>query len=379
MLWAACLFLLSAFCIPATAQAQVVSGRITTVVGDGKQGFSGDDTIATSAQLASPKGVAVDTSGNLYIADSNNSVIRKVSSSGIITTVAGIGVTGSGGYSGDNGPATSAHLTGPTSVAVDASGNLYIADYYNHRIRKVSSTGIITTVAGNGLSGYSGDNGAAVSAQLSYPQAVAVDTTSNIYIADSGNHRIRKVNSSGIITTVAGNGTIGYTGDDGAATSAHLGTPVGVAVDVSGNLYLADAQYNVIRKVISSGIITTVAGSTFYNGLGDNGTATAAQLAYPVGIAVDTFGNLYIADSKNYFGLIRKVSTSGIITTVAGNGSCSIINNVQCYSGDNGPATSAELNQPTGVAVDGSGNLYIADTNNNRIRKVSYLVDSPTK
>ena len=222
--------------------------------------------------------MAVDASGNLYIADTGNNRIRKVSATGIITTVAG---NGSAGYSGDGGPATSAQLDGPEGVAVDGSGNLYIADTCNNRIRKVSATGIITTVAGNGSAGYSGDGGPATSAQLSLPAGVAVDGSGNLYIADSGNNRIRKVSATGIITTVAGNGSPGYSGDGGPATSAQLNQPAGVAVDASGNLYIADSSNNRIRKVSATGIITTVAGNGFDGYSGDGGPATSAatQLA----------------------------------------------------------------------------------------------------
>jgi len=340
---------------------KVSNGVITTVAGGGPS--LGDNGPATSAQLNFPEGVAVDSAGNLYIADSNNNRIRKVSiSNGVITTLAG---NGTQSFSGDNGPATGAQLAGPMAVAADPAGNLYIADYGNGRIRKVSN-GVITTVAGNGpcsrtispTSCYGGDNGLATSAQLYDPMGVAVDSAGNLYIADSGNHRIREV-SNGVITTVAGGGFSGL-GDNGPATSAALSAPMAVAVDSAGNLYIADSGNVRIRKV-SNGVITTVAGNGTEGSSGDNGPATSAQLAYPWGVAVDSAGNLYIADSGNY--RIRTVS-NGVITTVAGNGT-------QGFSGDNGPATSAALSGPNGVAVDSAGNLYIADYYNNRIRKVS--------
>jgi uncharacterized protein (TIGR03437 family) len=326
---------------------KVSNGVMTTVAGNGTCGNGGDNGPVTSAQLCGPNGVAVDSAGNLYIADTGNNRIRKVSN-GVITTVAGNGVYG---YGGDNGPATSAQVV-TTGVAVDSTGNLYIVDSYNSRIRKVSN-GVITTVAGTGVYGYSGDNGPATSAQLGEPFGVAVDAAGNLYIADTLSARVRKV-SNGVITTVAGNGTCGNGGDNGPAASAQVCEPNGVALDAAGNLYIAD--YDRIRKV-SSGMIATVAGGG--NVVSDNGPATSAQLWSPFGVAADSAGNLYIADSYN--DRIRKAS-NGAIGTVAGGGSS---------DGDNGPATSAQLLNPTGVAVDPAGNLYIADTFNNRIRKVS--------
>jgi len=333
---------------------KVSGGTITTVAGNGSQGSSGDGGPAASASLNSPMGVAVDSAGNLDIADWGNSRIRKVSG-GTITTVAG-----NGGYrfSGDGGPATSASLSDPCGAAVDSAGNLYIADFWNNRIRKVSG-GTITTVVGNGGGGFSGDGGPATSASLYFPCGVAVDLAGNLYIADTYNGRIRKV-SGGTITTVAGNGNHGYSGDGGPATSASLYQPEGVAVDSAGNLYISDTFNNRIRKV-SGGTITTVAGNGSKGFSGDGGLATSASLYYPWGVAADSAGNLYIADSNN--GSIRQVSGE-TIATVAGNGT-------QGYSGDGGPATSASLYYPYGVAVDSAGNLYIADSSNSRIRKVS--------
>ena len=333
---------------------------ITTVAGNGTQGYSGDNGNATSAQLYNPHGVALDSSGNLYIADRENNRIRKVNSSGIITTVAG---TGLAGYNGDNISATSADLNYPYGVAIDSSSNLYIADTDNNRIRKVNTSGIITTVAGTGSYGYSGDGGNATFAQLSYPRGVALDSSGNLYIADTWNYRIRKVNTSGIITTVAGTGSSGYSGDGGSATSAQLSGPYGVALDSSSNLFIADTSNNRIRKVNTLGIITTVAGTGSKGYNGDNISATSAGLNYPYGVALDSSSNLFIADTSN--NRIRKVNTLGIITTVAGTGSWG-------YNGDNISATSAQLSGPYGVALDSSCNLYIADTYNNRIRKVLF-------
>jgi trimeric autotransporter adhesin len=269
------------------------------VAGDGTTGYKGDGGLATSAGLYYPQGVAVDASGNIYIADTVNRRIRLVTkSTGIITTVAGDGTIE---YKGDGGLATSAGLYFPYGVAVDASGNIYIADYYNHRIRLVTkSTGIITTVAGDGIAGYTGDGGLATSAGLNYPQGVAVDASGNIYIVDTSNSRIRLVTkSTGIITTVAGDGTIVYKGDGGLATSAGLYSPFGVAVDASGNIYIADTVNSRIRLVTkSTGIITTVAGDGTVGYKGDGGLATSAGLSTPYGVAVDASGNIYIVDSS---------------------------------------------------------------------------------
>ena len=361
---------------PSATQTQTPTtpAKISTVAGTGTGSFSGDNGAATSATLFHPAGVAVDQSGNLYIADSQNGAIRKVSN-GTITTVAGVG--GTNNYNGD-GLATSHWLDLPYGVAVDSSGNLYIADRDNFLVREVTS-GTLTTVAGNTGASYAGyylgDNGPATSAGLSDPQSVAVYSAGSLfYIADTYNNAIRKV-SGGTITTVASQGptagnnaaTAGYLGNNGPATSAELNTPFGVAVDSSGNFYIADSLNNVVRKV-SGGTITTVAGPGPTSGnpatagySGDNGPATSATLNHPDGVAVDSSGNIYIADTGD--NVIRKVSTNGIITTVAGNGTAG-------YTGDGGVATSAELNAPYGVAVDSSGTLYIADRDNNVVRMV---------
>ena len=332
---------------------KVSQGVITTFAGNGTRGYAGDHGPPAAAELNHPNGVAVDTLGNVYIADSGNGRIRKVSNGAIATIAGGASVS-----FGDNGPATSAALYQPGGVAVDASGNVYIADTFDNAIRKVSN-GVITTFAGNGTFGYSGDNGPATSAALNEPYGVAVDASGNVYIADTNNTVIRKV-SDGIITTFAGNGTRGYSLDSGPATSTALNSPVAVAVDASGNVYIADAgiDNNAIREV-SNGWMTTFAGNGTNGYWGDGGPATSAGLFAPTGVAVDPAGNVYISEGGP-INVIRKVS-NGVIATIAGNES-------RGYSGDNGPATSAELNGPMAVAVDADGSVYIADDGNDVIR-----------
>ncbi len=341
------------------------AGNMTRVAGIEKNGFSGDGGPAAEARLNAPRGVAVDGAGNLYIADTDNHRIRKVDTEGIITTVAGSGSSRWGGFSGDSGPAAEARLRDPQDVAVDGAGNLYIADTDNHRIRKVDTEGIITTVAGSGRfsrGGFSGDGGLATEALLYRPQDVAVDDAGNLYIADTRNHRIRKVDTAGIMTTVAGSGALGYCGDGGPATGACLWFPRSVAADGSGNLYIADTSNYRIRRVDAAGIVATVAGrgSSGEEGAGDDGPATAAWLSHPQDVAADGAGNLYIAGGNR----VRKVNAAGIITTAAGS------RTGVTATGDGGRASEAELNEPRGAAVDGAGNLYIADTNNQRIRRV---------
>jgi trimeric autotransporter adhesin len=263
------------------------------VAGDGTAGYNGDGIAATTAELNNPIGVGIDDSGNIYFADAYNNRVREVNTFDIINTIAGNGTLG---YNGDGIAATAAELKEPTGVAVGGSGNIYIADWLNQRIRQVNTSGIISTVAGNGTGGGNGDGGAATSAELDDPQGVAEDSSGNIYIVDVFNQRIREVNTSGIISTVAGNGTGGYNGDGIAATAAELGSPRGVAVDGSGNIYIADWNNNRIREVNTSGIISTVAGNGIAGYNGDGIAATAAELYDPYGVAVDGSGNIYIAD-----------------------------------------------------------------------------------
>ena len=334
------------------------NGNIGTFAGIGTPSFSGDGGDAICAGLNLPRGITIDAAGNMYIADEENNSIRKVSTSGIITTIAGNGIAG---FNSDNIAATNAELNYPTGVAIDAAGNIYISDYQNYRVRMINSSGIISTFAGAGIDGYSGDNGPASNAKISGPLGVAVDASGNLYIADYINNRIRKVNASGLITTIAGKGSFGYSGDGGAATNAELYYPYGVAADAYGNVYIADYQNNRIRKVNTSGIISTIAGNGIGGYSGDGGAATNAEIYNPAGVGVDASGNIYIGDYSNY--RIRKVNTSGVISTFAGTGTYG-------FSGDGGIATNAEVNASFGITFDSSGNVYFGDGFNARIRKV---------
>ena len=371
------------------------NGVVTRIAGNARAGYSGDGGPATSAELqlqsmfgstglfvggdALPPGVAIDNGGNVYVADNGNYRVRRISPNGIITTVAG---NGTPGFSGDGGPATSAQLSPVFGLAVDAAGNLMIADSGGNRIRRVTPDGSIATVAGTGDCGLSGDDGPAVTAQICGPTGIAADTVGNLFITDSQNNRIRQISPDGTITTVAGTGPTGIdlhrgcapSGDGGPATSATLCLPSNVAVDQAGNLFVADTYYpydswQVVRKISPSGI-TTVAGLkcemaffvTECSSLADGTTATKTFLGGALGLAVDSAGNLLIADR---FGQrVRKVSSDGAIASVAGNSR-------KPFSGDGGPATSAQLASPEGVAVDGAGNVFIADYANARIERVT--------
>src|SRR5437660_815761 len=346
------------------------TGIIATFAGSGpggyySGGYSGDGGPATSARLNLPGEIALDTNGNLFIADSQNGRVRRVdASTGIITTVAG---NGGFTFSGDGGLATAASLNHPAGVALDTNGNLFIADAYNCRVRRVDgSSGIITTVAGNGEFSFSGDGGPAIAASLWLPIGVRVDTDGNLFIADLYNHRVRRVDAStGIITTFAGSGQSGVSGDGGLATSVDI-SPVGVAIESSGNLLIADADSKRVRRVHpSSNLIATVAGSGGRGGnSGDGGPATLATLAQPQDVVLDRPANLFISTGA----LIRRVDArSGLITTYAGGGSAS--GGFTPYCGDGGPAINACLFYPRGLSMDGAGNLFIADSINNRIRR----------
>ncbi|HEV2495138.1 MAG TPA: hypothetical protein VG204_18920 [Terriglobia bacterium] len=314
--------------------------------------------LARFQKLSSPSAVALNASGELLIADTGNSRIRRVDTAGMASVVAGNGVSGA---KGDDGPATLASLARPEGVAADRFGNVFIADTGNNRIRRVDPGGTITTVAGSGHAGFSGDDGAAVNATLNGPTGVGVDSDGDLYIADHGNNRIRKVNSSGTITSVAGTGRAGFGGDGAPAVKAALSGPSGVAVDSEGSVYIADTGNHRIRRVDSSGSITTVAGNGGAGFGGDGGPAIKASLAGPTGLAVDDDGNLYVADTLN--SRIRRVDTTGTISTIAGSGRSG-------FGGDDGPATAASLASPSDVALASDGGFFIADRLNQRIRRV---------
>ena len=336
---------------------------VKNIAGSGASwGNGGDGGPATSAVLPYITGLTADISGNVYVSDLFNNAIRFVNKqTGILTTFAGM-INGARGSSGDGFAATSATLSNPGGVSLDTVNNLlYIADSSNYKIRMVTlSSGIITTYAGTGFQGSNGDDDSATNAQLNYPQGVASDGN-NVYIADSNNQKIRKVNSAGIISTFAGGGT-SFPGDGLQATAATLAYPQGLAVDILGNVYIADTYNNRIRKVNSTGIITTFAGIGMYvSGLNANGVlAKSAKVNYPIGLSVDTTGNVYFADNNNYV-IYRIANGTGVVTIFAGTGTYG-------SSADGRPATIALFNSPRIVAVDVSGTVYIGD--GTRVREV---------
>lgn len=352
---------------PAHAQEP---NTIGTVAGGGTQN-PGDNGPATSAMLDLPSGIVTDRDGNILFADSNHHRIRRVAPDGTITTLVGNGTAGPGG---DGGPAISAQLNYPSGLALAANGDLYISDTKNHRIRRVDASGTIATVVGTGTEdstteGSNGDDGPALNAELDNPAGIALDNTGQLFIAETGSHRIRRVSASGTITTIAGNGTKGFSGDNNLATGAQLNSPSTVAVDNQGNVYFSDSLNMRVRRVDPSAVITTVAGSGQpFGPMGDNGPATSASLLVPGGVLFDN-GNLYITEALR--NVVRKVDAAGVITTVAGNGRGG-------FSGDGGPATSAQLNTPVGLALDASGHLLITDGGNDRVRRVFIGAPQPT-
>jgi len=335
-------------------------GVIRTVAGSSQRGFSGDGGSAVSAAFDQPRSAAVGPDGTVFISDTFNHRVRRVDPGGAVTTLVG---TGQAAYSGDGGPAGAATLHWPHGLAVDPAGAaLYIADSANHRIRRVDlASDVITTVAGGPAAGSAGDGGPAAAAQLEDPKGVWVAPSGDIYIADSGNERIRRIDRSGTITTVAGTGVTGAAGDGGPALAAQFDGPRAVAGDSAGNLYVADDNNHRIRRIDPAGMITTVAGTGAGAFAGDGGPAAAAQLNHPRGVAVDGRGDVFVADSMNH--RIRMIDPEGRITTVAGCGR-------QGFGGDGGPATTARLFEPRGVAVDSTGHLFVADTYNDRVRRV---------
>jgi Adenylate and Guanylate cyclase catalytic domain/NHL repeat len=336
--------------------------RIATIAGTGVNADGPDGRAATATNLAHPVALALDSDGRLYVVDGNQ--VRRINADGTVTTMAG---TGRAGFSGDGGPATSADLRGPQSIAIDSAGDIFIADSQNNRVRRVDPRGIITTIAGSGQAGYGGDGGPAKQAVLNDPTGVAIGFGNTILIADSANNRVRVVDTNDSIDTFAGTGDTGYAGDGGPATSGLLNDPHCVAVDANDNVFVADAFNDRVRRIAVDGTISTVAGTGVQSFSGDRGPATDASLQLATGplsgggcLAIDAAGDLFIADALN--NRVRKVAVNGIITTVAGDGRPGV-------SGDSGPATNAGLDLPLGVTVDAAG-LYIADSDGNRVRRV---------
>ncbi len=334
-------------------------GIITTIAGNGIAGYGGDGGPALKATLNFPAGLALDSEGNLYVADRNNHRVRKIDRDGIITTVAG---NGKGDWNGDDIPAVEASLHFPSDIDFDAEGNLYISDRSNNRIRKVDTKGIITTIAGMGLAGFGGDFGFAEDALLQYPFGICLDKEGNVYIADRGNNRVRKIDKRGIITTFAGDGMHSFAGDYGPSTQSSLAYPTDVEVDAEGNVYIADRNNNRIRKIDPFGVISTFMGTGKAEYNGDNEIAAETTLYLPLSLALDGKGNLLVADRSHF--RVRSVRIKDqAVKTVAGNGR-------SLFKGDGGPARGATLNTPSGIVIDSRGNIYVADKLHNRIRVI---------
>lgn len=331
----------------ATPSATVVAAQVSTVAGSGAPGSA--NGAGTAATFNDPTSIAMDANSNLYVADTGNSLIRKIDASGNVTTLAGSSSQGS-----TNGQGTAASFALPNGIAVDASGNLYVADSGNNEIRKIDASGNVTTLAGSGTSGAANGRGAAAS--FNFPTAVAVDASGNVYVADTFNQAIRKIDPSGNVTTLAGSGAKGPA--NGLGTAASFNSPRGIAVDANGIVYVADSSNNLIRRIDASGNVTTLAGAGTQGAA--NGQGTAASFNDPFGVAVDANGNVYVADASN--NLIRKIDASGNVTTLAGSGA---------QGAANGQATAASFNLPHCVAINASGNVYVADTPNNLIRKIA--------
>ena len=345
---------------PAPSQAVSGSDTITTIAGTAVPGYSGDGELATAAQVNQPRATDVGPDGSIYVADTYNNRIRKITREGRISTIVG---TGEAGATGDGGPAVEATITWPHDVAIDdLTGMIYIADSNSNRIRRVDTNGIITTFAGTGRPGYSGDGDVARLARLKYPKGLAVHGGA-LYVADSKNNRIRRIDlESRIITTIAGTGTASYTGDGGPAVSATFNAPQRIALSTNGHLFVADTLNHAIRRIRPNGVVTTVVGTGVAGSTGDGGPGVLARVSTPRGIAVDGSQTVYFSDSGG--DLVRSLNVrTGIVSVVAGTGSGG-------YTGDGGPAQGARLNNPRGLTVDNQRGLIIADTFNNTIRRI---------